>query len=54
MVQTQKTYNAIGFGLGNKIKLIKGDFDIAYSLEENEWKGNTSIQLILKDLKNIQ
>ena len=50
----QKTYNAIGFGLGNKIKLIKGDFDIAYSLEENEWKGNTSIQLILKDLKNIQ
>jgi len=50
----QKTYNAIGFGLGNKIKLIKGDFDIAYSLDENEWKGNTSIQLILKDLKNIQ
>jgi len=50
----QKTYNAIGFGLGNKIKLIKGDFDIAYSLDENEWKGNTSIQLILKDIKNIQ
>ena len=50
----QKTYNAIGFGLGNKIKSIKGDFDIAYSLDENEWKGNTSIQLILKDLKNIQ
>ena len=50
----KKTYNAIGFGLGNKIKSIKGDFDIAYSLDENEWKGNTSIQLILKDLKNIQ
>ena len=50
----QKTYNAIGFGLGNKIKSIKGDFDIAYSLDENEWKGNTSIQLLLKDLKNIQ
>jgi single-stranded-DNA-specific exonuclease len=48
----QKTYNAIGFGLGNKINSIKGDFDIAYSLDENEWKGNTSIQLILKDLKN--
>ena len=47
----QKTYNAIGFGLGNKIKSIKGDFDIAYSLDENEWKGNTSIQLILKDIK---
>jgi len=50
----QKTYNAIGFGLGDKIKSIKGDFDIAYSLDENEWKGNTSIQLLLKDLKNIQ
>ncbi|MDB2633376.1 single-stranded-DNA-specific exonuclease RecJ [Flavobacteriaceae bacterium] len=48
----KKTYNAIGFGLGNKIKSIKGDFDIAYSLDENEWKGNTSIQLILKDFKN--
>ena len=48
----KKTYNAIGFGLGNKIKSIKGDFDIAYSLDENEWKGNTSIPLILKDLKN--
>ena len=48
----KKTYNTIGFGLGNKIKSIKGDFDIAYSLDENEWKGNTSIQLILKDLKN--
>jgi single-stranded-DNA-specific exonuclease len=48
----KKTYNAIGFGLGNKIKSIKGDFDIAYSLDENEWKGNTSIQLLLKDLKN--
>ena len=48
----KKTYNTIGFGLGNKIKSIKGDFDIAYSLDKNEWKGNTSIQLILKDLKN--
>ena len=47
----KKTYNAIGFGLGNKIKSIKGDFDIAYSLDENEWKGNTSIQLLLKDIK---
>ena len=48
----KKTYNAIGFGLGNKIKSIKGDFDIAYCLDENEWKGNTSIQLLLKDIKN--
>ena len=50
----KKTYNAIGFGLGNKIKSIKGDFDIAYSLDENEWNGRTSLQLLLKDFKNIQ
>ncbi len=47
----QKTYNAIGFGLGNKIKLIQNDFDIAYSLDENEWNGKTSVQLLLKDIK---
>ena len=45
------SYGAIGFGLGNKIHKIHNDFDILYSLDENEWKGNTSIQLILKDLK---
>lgn len=47
-----KTYNAIGFGLGNKINLIKSEFDIAYSLDENEYNGYTSIQLVLKDVKN--
>lgn len=47
----QKTYNAIGFSLGDKMKFIENDFDIAYSLDENEWNGNTSIQLLLKDLK---
>ena len=47
----RKTYNAIGFGIGEKISLVKNDFDIAYSLDENEWNGVTSIQLLLKDLK---
>ena len=47
----RKTYNAIGFGLGEKISLVKNDFDIAYSLDENEWNGITTIQLMLKDLK---
>ena len=47
----QKTYNAIGFGLGNKISTIQNDFDIAYTLDENTWNGYTSIQLMLKDLK---
>ena len=47
----KKTYNAIGFGLGNKINLIENDFDVAYHLGENEWNGISSIQLLLKDIK---
>ena len=47
----KKTYNAIGFGLGNKMKFIQNNFDIAYSLDENEWNGRTSLQLLLKDIK---
>ena len=47
----QHTYSAIGFNLGAKIVLVKNDFDIVYALEENEWNGVTSVQLLLKDLK---
>lgn len=47
----KRTYNAIGFGLGNKLEKIKNDFDIAYTLDENEWKGVKSLQLILKDIR---
>lgn len=47
----KKTYNAIGFGLGDKLKDVENEFDIAYSLEENEWNGYKSIQLVLKDLR---
>ncbi len=47
----KKTYNAIGFGLGDKLQEAQNEFDIAYSLDENTWNGFTSIQLLLKDLK---
>ena len=47
----RKTYNAIGFGLGDKISQIQNDFDIAYCLDENEWNGVKSIQLMLKDIQ---
>lgn len=47
----KKTYNAIGFGLGDKINQTQNDFDIAYTLDENTWNGYTSIQLMLKDIK---
>lgn len=47
----QKTYSAIGFGLGNKLPLIQNDFDIVYTIDENTWNGYTTLQLLLKDLR---
>ena len=43
----------IGFGLGDKIDIIKNkkSFSAAYSIDENHWKGNVSLQLKLKDIK---
>jgi single-stranded-DNA-specific exonuclease len=43
----------IGFGLGDKIDIIKNKrpFSVAYSIDENHWNGNVSLQLKLKDIK---
>lgn len=43
----------IGFGLGDKIDLIKNkkSFSAAYSIDENHWNGTVSLQLKLKDIK---
>jgi len=48
-----KPIGAIGFNLGDKLARIKAKnrFDIAFTLDENEWQGNVSLQLKLKDLK---
>jgi single-stranded-DNA-specific exonuclease len=49
----QKTYHAIGFGLGDKYHLISNGtpFQAVFTIEENHWNGITSLQLNLKDLK---
>ncbi|WP_275315004.1 single-stranded-DNA-specific exonuclease RecJ [Tenacibaculum bernardetii] len=47
----KRTYNAIGFNLGKKLAVVQNEFDIVYALDENTWNGNTTIQLMLKDLK---
>lgn len=46
-------FAAIGFGLANKKTLTDNSkkFDAVYSIEENEWNGNVSLQLRLRDLK---
>lgn len=46
-------YGAIGFGLAKKKSFTENHkkFDAVYSIEENEWNGNTNIQLRLRDIK---
>ncbi|AOW20991.1 single-stranded-DNA-specific exonuclease RecJ [Urechidicola croceus] len=48
-----KTYNAIGFGLGEKHDLTCNgtSFQAAFNIDENHWNGNTSLQLMLKDIR---
>ena len=51
--QGLKSYPAVGFGLSNKYEmLITGQpIDIACVVETNEWQGNTSIQMNVRDIK---
>ena len=48
-----KTYNAIGFGLGDKYPLAQSgkSFKAAFCVGENHWNGITSLQLLLKDIQ---
>nr|WP_321221415.1 single-stranded-DNA-specific exonuclease RecJ [uncultured Psychroserpens sp.] len=43
----------IGFNLGDKCDLITNNkpFDAVYSIDENHWQGNVSLQLKLRDIK---
>jgi len=45
--------SAIGFNLVDKLPLIqhKKPFDTVYSIDENEWNGNVSLQLKLRDIR---
>ena len=54
--QGLKSFSAIGFGLSKKYELlITGQpVDIACVVETNEWHGNTSIQLNVRDIKRAE
>ena len=49
----EKAYGAIGFNLGSQLDKVKnkGIFNAVFSLEENEWNGQVSLQLKLRDLR---
>ncbi|MFO8148430.1 MAG: DHHA1 domain-containing protein, partial [Gillisia sp.] len=53
-IHTSVSIDAIGFNLGNKSELIssKKKFNAVYSIDENEWNGNVSLQLKLKDISS--
>ncbi len=49
----QKSFSAIAFSQANHYEFIKGGnpFDICYSLEMNEFRGNKNLQLNIRDIK---
>ena len=46
-------FSAIGFGLGDKLEIVQSGepFNICYTIEENSWNGNVTLQLVIKDIK---
>lgn len=45
--------NCIAFGQADKYELLRSGepFSLLYTVEENEWKGNVSLQLMVKDIR---
>lgn len=50
---TDVAYDAIGFGLGEYADLVNSGmrFQMAYTVEENDFRGHKSLQLFIKDIK---
>ena len=53
LAQNGKTFTGIGFDLAEKFNLLqsKKPLDIVFTLDENEWNGNTTLQLKIIDLR---
>jgi len=50
----QNSFSSIGFGLGEKLKIVssKKIFSVCYTIEENIFNGKVSLQLNVKDVKD--
>lgn len=51
--ETTSTFHSIAYKMAHHYDVITDDklFDICYSIEENNYKGNTSLQLRIRDIK---
>jgi len=52
--QDKFSFTGIGFNLASKSELLKKPFDLVFTLDENEWNGNTSLQLKVIDLRSSE
>ncbi|WP_298417684.1 single-stranded-DNA-specific exonuclease RecJ [uncultured Kordia sp.] len=51
--QRSPRISGIGFNLGDKLPKVQGKkpFDAVYSVDENTWNGNTTLQMRLRDIR---
>ena len=52
--QDKFSFTGIGFNLAEKFDLLKKPVDIVFTLDENEWNGNVSLQLKVIDLRSSE
>ena len=54
--QDEVIMNGIGFNMAEKFALLQGGkpVDIVFTIDENEWNGNTTLQLKVIDVRSSE